>query len=120
MNVIRTVEEYERAGTSAIQLEDQVLPKRCGHMEGKQLIPCEEMAAKIRAAVHAKKSSDLVIIARTDARAVTGFDDAVQRAQAYVQAGADVIFFEAPLLANMVENGKTPLLTEKELEDIGY
>jgi 2-methylisocitrate lyase-like PEP mutase family enzyme len=105
-------------------------------MEGKQLIPKEEMAAKIRAAVHARNNKDTVIIARTDARAVNGFDDAVARARVYADAGADVIFFEAPetveemknitrliktpLLANMVEKGKTPFLTGKELEDLGY
>ncbi len=136
LNVIRTVQEYERGGVAAIQLEDQVFPKRCGHMEGKELIPMEEMVAKVRAAVHARKSEDLVIIARTDARAVNGFDDAVKRSLAYADAGADVIFFEAPqsveemrevaktistpLLANMVEKGKTPLLSKEELEELGY
>ena len=136
LNVIRTVQAYERAGVAAIQLEDQVMPKRCGHMEGKELISESEMVAKIRAAVYAKNCPDTVIIARTDARAVHGFAEAIQRAQAYVQAGADVIFFEAPasveemrevrrllsvpLLANMVENGKTPLLGLKELEQLGY
>lgn len=136
LNVIRTVQEYERGGVAAIQLEDQVFPKRCGHMEGKELIPMEEMVAKVRAAVHARKSEDLVIIARTDARAVNGFDDAVKRSLAYADAGADVIFFEAPqsveemrevaktistpLLANMVEKGKTPLLSKEELEALGY
>jgi methylisocitrate lyase len=136
LNVIRTVQEYERGGVAAIQLEDQVFPKRCGHMEGKELIPMEEMVAKVRAAVHARKSEGLVIIARTDARAVNGFDDAVKRSLAYADAGADVIFFEAPqsveemrevaktistpLLANMVEKGKTPLLSKEELEALGY
>lgn len=136
LNVVRTVQEYERAGIAAIQLEDQVFPKRCGHMEGKQLIPKEEMVAKVRAAVYARQSNDFVIIARTDARAVNGFEDAIERAQAYADAGADVIFFEAPqsveemknvaklikkpLFANMVEKGKTPFLTASELEEIGY
>lgn len=136
LNVVRTVQEYERAGIAAIQLEDQVFPKRCGHMEGKQLIPKEEMVAKVRAAVYARQSNDFVIIARTDARAVNGFEDAIARAQAYADAGADVIFFEAPqsveemknvaklikkpLFANMVEKGKTPFLTASELEEIGY
>ncbi len=136
LNVVRTVQEFERAGCAGIQLEDQVSPKRCGHMEGKELIPKDEMVAKIRAAVHARIFGDTVIIARTDARAVNSFNDAVERARAYVDAGADVIFFEAPqsvdemkniarlikkpLLANMVEGGKTPFLTGKELEDIGY
>lgn len=136
LNVIRTVSEYETAGASAIQLEDQLFPKRCGHMEGKQLIPQHEMVSKIKAAVHARKDPDFVIIARTDARAVEGFESALVRAKAYVDAGADVIFFEAPqsidemrnvaknitkpLLANMVEKGKTPLLTGKELSALGY
>lgn len=136
MNVIRTVQEYEKAGAAAIQLEDQVLPKRCGHMEGKQLISSDEMITKIRAAACARESEDLVIIARTDARAVNGFEDAIRRCQSYVEAGADVIFFEAPrsidemkavgklvkapLLANMVEHGKTPFLTGKELEEMGF
>jgi methylisocitrate lyase len=136
LNVVRTVREYEGAGVAAIQLEDQVMPKRCGHMEGKQLVPKEEMVAKVRAAVHARKDPDFVIIARTDARAVNGFDDAVERSLAYADAGADVIFFEAPqseaemaavarvvgkpLLANMVEHGKTPFLTGERLAAIGY
>lgn len=136
LNVIRTVQEYEQGGIAGIQLEDQVFPKRCGHMEGKQLIPMNEMVSKIKAAVYAKRDPDTVIIARTDARAVVNFEEAVKRSQAYVEAGADVIFFEAPqsveevkrvaeiikvpLLANMVENGKTPLFTVKELEEIGY
>jgi methylisocitrate lyase len=136
LNVVRAVQEFERAGCAGIQLEDQVFPKRCGHMEGKVLILKDEMTAKIRAAIHARRNKDTVIIARTDARAVNGFDDAAARAQAYSDAGADVIFFEAPesveemknivrlikapLLANMVEKGKTPFLTGKELEDLGY
>jgi methylisocitrate lyase len=136
LNVVRAVQEFERAGCAGIQLEDQVFPKRCGHMEGKELILKDEMTAKIRAAIHARRNKDTVIIARTDARAVNGFDDAAARAQAYSDAGADVIFFEAPesveemknivrlikapLLANMVEKGKTPFLTGKELEDLGY
>lgn len=136
LNVMRCVEEFESASVAAIQLEDQLMPKRCGHMDGKVLIPMEDMVAKIRAAVAARKDPDFVIIARTDARAVSGFDDAVRRAQAYVAAGADVIFFEAPqsaeevkavssalkvpLLSNMVEKGKTPLFSAKELQEIGY
>ncbi|MDR3529274.1 MAG: oxaloacetate decarboxylase [Rhodopila sp.] len=135
-NVMRTICEYEAAGVAAAQLEDQVLPKRCGHMEGKELITKAEMVAKVRAAVAARKNPDFVIIARTDARAVGGFDEALDRVEAYVEAGADVIFFEAPqsveemrgvatrvkkpLLANMVEKGKTPVLTGKELEALGY
>lgn len=136
LNVMRCVEEFESAGVAAIQLEDQLMPKRCGHMEGKVLIPMEDMVAKIRAAVAARKDPDFVIIARTDARAVYGFDEAVRRAQAYVEAGADVIFFEAPqsvdevktvasllkvpLLSNMVEKGKTPLFSAEELQEMGY
>lgn len=136
LNVVRTVSEYELAGVSAIQIEDQLIPKRCGHMEGKQLIPLEDMITKIKAAAYARKDPDFVIIARTDARAVEGFEQALYRAQAYADAGADVIFFEAPqskdemkrvaqtipkpLLANMVEKGKTPLMTGQELEDLGY
>lgn len=136
LNVVRTVQEYEKAGVAAIQLEDQVTPKRCGHMEGKEVIPMFEMVAKIKAAVYARKDPDFVIIARTDARAVLGFDEALKRAKAYVEAGADVIFFEAPqsreemeevakvikvpMLANMVEKGKTPLLDAGELAQMGY
>lgn len=136
MNVMRTVELYEQAGVAAIQLEDQVTPKRCGHMEGKEVISKDEMVAKIRAAVAARKDPDFCILARTDARAVLGFDEALDRALAYQEAGADIIFFEAPrtveemrtvgktlrvpLLANMVERGKTPLLTTQELFEIGY
>jgi methylisocitrate lyase len=136
LNVIRTVKEYERGGVDAIQLEDQILPKRCGHMEGKELISKEEMVSKVKAAAYARRSEDFIIIARTDARAVNGFDDAMERALAYREAGADIIFFEAPqsveemkkvaasiqapLLANMVESGKTPFLTSVELEELGY
>lgn len=136
LNVVRTIQEYERGGVAAIQLEDQVFPKRCGHMEGKEIIPMNEMVAKIKAAVYARQNPDTVIIARTDARAVVSYDEAVKRCIAYAEAGADVIFLEAPqseeevkkaaqlinapLLANMVENGKTPLFTTNELEELGY
>ncbi|MDR2076124.1 MAG: isocitrate lyase/PEP mutase family protein [Desulfovibrio sp.] len=136
LNVQRTVREYEAAGVAAIQLEDQVFPKRCGHMEGKEIIGRGEMAAKIRAAAQARSSADFSLIARTDARAVTGFQDALDRCRAYADAGADILFLEAPqsteeiyaaaeslgkpLLANMVEKGKTPLLPGKELERMGY
>ncbi|MHB8090719.1 MAG: isocitrate lyase/PEP mutase family protein [Syntrophales bacterium] len=136
LNVMRTVREFEKAGIAGLQLEDQVFPKRCGHMEGKQLIPQEEMAAKVRAAVYARQSEDFVIVARTDARAVTDLKDAIARAVAYAEAGADVLFVEAPqtiaemkeiarelklpLIANMVEKGKTPFLPAEELEQIGY
>ncbi|ASG67989.1 carboxyvinyl-carboxyphosphonate phosphorylmutase [Francisella halioticida] len=135
-NVIRTVQTYEKAGASAIQLEDQVLPKRCGHMTGKKVIERKDMEAKIRAAVDARKSEDTLIIARTDARAVIGFDDALERASAYAAAGADVIFLEAPesieemkivpkiinkpTLINLIDHGKTPFCTNKELEEMGY
>jgi methylisocitrate lyase len=136
LNVIRTVQEFETAGVAGLQLEDQVFPKRCGHMEGKQLIAKAEMTAKIKAAVDARRSEDFVIVARTDARAVTGLQDAIERAMAYAGAGADVLFVEAPqtaaemeeiaratklpLIANMVERGKTPFFTADELERIGY
>lgn len=136
LNVIRTVTEYELAGVAGIQLEDQVMPKRCGHMEGKQVISKEEMVAKIRAAVYARSNPDTVIIARTDAIAVNGYDDAIDRAVAYREAGADVIFVEAmqnqqqvenaeklvkaPLFANMVEHGKTPLDTADNLFKMGF
>lgn len=136
LNVIRTVSEYEAAGVSAIQLEDQLVPKRCGHMEGKQLVSKEDMVAKVRAAVYARKDPNTVIIARTDAIAVNGYEDAVDRAIAYKEAGADVIFVEAlqtkeqaenaaarigaPLMANMVEHGKTPLDTAKNLYTMGF
>jgi 2,3-dimethylmalate lyase len=136
LNVIRTVQEFETAGLAGLQLEDQVFPKRCGHMEGKQLIPKDEMTSKIKAAADARRSEDFVIVARTDARAVTGLKDAIARAMAYADAGADVLFVEAPqslaemeeivgglklpLIANMVEKGKTPFFTADELERIGY
>ncbi|HAI22159.1 MAG TPA: carboxyvinyl-carboxyphosphonate phosphorylmutase [Clostridiales bacterium UBA8153] len=136
VNVRRTIAEYERAGVAAIQLEDQLHPKRCGHMEGKEIIPAGEMVQKLRAAVDARKDPDFVIIARTDARALVGMDEAIRRARMYLDAGADVIFVEspqsreelakvakeikAPLLANMIEHGKTPLLSAAELQDLGY
>jgi len=136
VNVMRTVREYEKAGAAAIQLEDQVSPKKCGHMTGRQVIPKEEMVEKIKAAVAARKDPDFVIIARTDARTVLGIDEAVIRGKAYEEAGADVIFiespeslddmkkittsFKVPVLANMVEGGRTPLLDVEELAEIGY
>jgi methylisocitrate lyase len=135
-NVERTVREFERAGVAGLFIEDQVFPKRCGHMEGKQVIPTEEMVIKIKAAVDARTDCDLVIMARTDSFAVHGIEEAIARGNRYAEAGADIIFIEAPpavedmkricrevtapLLANMVEGGKTPLLTAKELEEIGY
>ena len=136
VNVMRTVRAFERAGVAAIHLEDQVAPKRCGHVAGKQVISLEEGVGKIRAAVEARTDPDFVIIARVDSRAVNGFEDAVRRGKAYLEAGADVIFPEAlesaeefaayaravpaPLFANMTEFGKSPLLSAGELERMGY
>jgi 2,3-dimethylmalate lyase len=137
INVRRTVHEYERAGVAAIHIEDQVWPKKCGHMEGKQVIPLDEMVQKIRAAVDARRDPDFVIIARTDANAVYGLEDALRRGQAYREAGADVIFIEAPrsleelraiaqtfpdvpLLYNWAESGKTPLLSLEEIHALGF
>ncbi len=136
LNVERTVRLFESAGAAGIHLEDQLFPKRCGHLSGKTLVEPAVMAAKIRAACAAKREQDFVIIARTDARGVTNFDDAVRRAKLYISAGADAIFPEAletleefarfakevpvPLLANMTEFGKGPLLTLNELSTLGY
>jgi len=136
LNVMRAVREFEAVGAAGVQLEDQVLPKKCGHLSGKALIQPDEMAKKIRAAVEARRSPDFVIIARTDAVGVTGFEDAVERARLYLEAGADVIFPEAlrseeefrefarrvkaPLLANMTEFGVSPLIPAKRLEEWGY
>jgi methylisocitrate lyase len=136
LNVERTVVELEAAGAAAIQLEDQQLPKRCGHLSGKTLVEPETMAAKLRAAVAAKADPSLVIVARTDARGVTNLGDAIERAKRYLDAGADWIFPEAlqtkeefeqfarvievPLVANMTEFGKSPLLTLEELAQLGY
>jgi methylisocitrate lyase len=135
-NVERTVVELERAGAAAIQLEDQELPKRCGHLSGKTLVSTEAMCAKLRAAVSARRNKSTVILARTDARGVENFDAAVERARQYIAAGADWIFPEAlatreefqafakavdvPLVANMTEFGKSPLLDFSELDEIGY
>ena len=138
LNVCRTVRLFERAGASAIQLEDQVTPKRCGHLEGKTLVSASEMQGKIRAALDARASSDTLLIARTDAVAVEGVEPALERAERYVEAGADVLFIEAlrsvdemkqalarfrdrvPLLANMVEGGKTPLQPAADLQALGF
>jgi len=136
LNVRRTIHEYERAGVAAIQLEDQVFPKKCGHLAGKQLIPKNEMVNKIKAALDARNDDDFLIIARTDAKAVDGLDAALDRAIAYQNAGADIIFVEAPesieemrlinqkidspTMANMVEGGRTPLLSTDELKSLGY
>jgi methylisocitrate lyase len=135
-NVARTIQELEAAGLAGCHVEDQEFPKRCGHLAGKTLIEADEMAAKIRAAVAARHDEDFLIIARTDARSVEGFDAAAKRARAYLEAGADAIFPEAlqtpeefgvfakevkaPLLANMTEFGKSPLLSHQELADLGY
>jgi 2-methylisocitrate lyase-like PEP mutase family enzyme len=138
LNVARTVREFERVGANAIQIEDQDFPKRCGHLEGKALIPAAEMCGKLRAALDARRARETLIIARTDAIAVEGFDRAVERAILYGEAGADMLFVEAPktrdelarmagalrgqapLMANMVEGGKTPPLSAAELEAIGF
>jgi 2-methylisocitrate lyase-like PEP mutase family enzyme len=135
LNVRRTVRAYERAGVAAIHIEDQEMPKRCGHLMGKQLVPVEEMQAKIRAAVDAREDRDFVLIARTDAIAVEGFEAALERAGRYREAGADVLFVEAPgpaelpliaprlkapLLYNMATSGKTPFLAKDEIERLGF
>lgn len=136
LSVMRTVELYEKAGVAAIQLEDQVAPKRCGHMLGREVISMEEMVGKIEAAKEARTDEDFLIIARTDARTNHGFEEALKRVKAYEAAGADIIFLEsletveemeilnkeikAPTLANMVEGGRTPLLTNENLEKLGY
>jgi methylisocitrate lyase len=135
-NVARTIHELERAGLAGCHIEDQQFPKRCGHLAGKSLIPINEMVEKIAAAVRARRDPDFFIMARTDARGVEDFASAVKRAEKYVEAGADGIFPEAlqntdefrefakmvevPLLANMTEFGKSPLLSLRELADIGY
>ncbi len=138
LNVQRTVRLFERAGASAMQLEDQTLPKRCGHLAGKTLVPAAEMRGKIRAALDARASEETLIIARTDAIAVEGIEAALDRAESYAEAGADVLFVEAPesaaqidaimarlrgkapLMANMVEGGRTPVMPADELQRLGY
>ena len=137
INVIRTVGAYEAAGAAGIHIEDQVAPKKCGHMEGKLVIPAAEMAAKIAAAIEARTDPDFVIIARTDARAVEGLDRALARARLYLDAGADALFIEAltseaeiakaarafpgvPLLFNWAEGGKTPPVSLARLQELGY
>jgi len=136
LNVERTVRGYEAAGAQAIQLEDQVFPKKCGHTLGRQVIPAEDMARKIRVAVESRASRDFLVIARTDARTAHGLDEALRRAELYGRAGADILFvespeseeemrricasFEQPCLANMVEGGRTPLLPRATLIEIGY
>ncbi|PCH69007.1 MAG: carboxyvinyl-carboxyphosphonate phosphorylmutase [Rhodobacteraceae bacterium] len=138
LNVMRTVRVFESSGAAAIQLEDQTLPKRCGHLSGKTLVSTGEMVGKIKAALDARRRDETLIIARTDGIAVEGFDAALDRARAYADAGADVLFIEAPqttqqmqaitrefggtipLMANMVEGGKTPQKTARELETLGF
>lgn len=136
LNVIRTVREFERAGVSGVQLEDQDWPKRCGHEMGRKLVSTEEMCGRVRAAADARVDPDLVIVARTDARTTLGINAAIDRAGRYVEAGADVVFVEspesademrritrevpAPALANIVEGGRTPNLPAAELQSIGY
>jgi 2-methylisocitrate lyase-like PEP mutase family enzyme len=138
LNVQRTVRVFERNGATALQLEDQMMPKRCGHLTGKALVPAGEMVGKIKAALDARASDETLIVARTDAIGVEGFEPALERADRYLEAGADVLFVEAPtsveemkrvvamaagrapLLANMVEGGSTPILTVDELSEIGF
>lgn len=136
VNVMRTVREYEKAGVAVIQLEDQVMPKKCGHMVGRQVISADEMVGKIKAAVDARHNPDFMIMARTDARTVYGIEEAISRGLAYKEAGADIIFIESPeseeemkqindsipglTLANMVEGGRTPMLKNDRLEQLGY
>jgi len=136
INVMRTVTEFEDAGVAAIHIEDQVMPKRCGHLAGKTLMDVDEMTKKLIAAVEARKDPDFMIIARTDARSVLGLEDAIERAKLYVEAGADMIFPEAlesldefetfakavkaPLMVNMTEFGKTPYISAADFERIGY
>jgi len=136
LNVEHTVRGYEAAGAHAIQLEDQEFPKKCGHTPGRRVIPMADMVAKIRVAVESRDSRDFLIIARTDARTNYGLDEALRRAEAYAKAGADILFVESPeseaemericrtlrlpLLANMVEGGKTPILSAARLQELGY
>lgn len=136
LNVVRTIQEFERAGVAGIQIEDQLQPKRCGHFDGTQVVSTGEMLERVTAAAEARQDSDLVIIARTDALATEGIDAAVERARAYAAAGADLVFVEAPtsveqlaripqempvpVVVNMVEGGRTPLLPLKSLNEMGY
>ena len=136
LNMRHTIRGYEAAGAAAIQLEDQEFPKKCGHTPGRRVIPMEDMVRKIRVAADSRESKDFLIIARTDARTSLGLDEALRRAEAYARAGADILFvespeseeemrrigksFDVPLVANMVERGRTPVLSQAELESIGY
>jgi 2-methylisocitrate lyase-like PEP mutase family enzyme len=136
LNLERTVRGYEAAGAAAIQLEDQVFPKRCGHTPGRRVIPLDDMVRKIKMTAATRASADFLIVARTDARTSLGLDEALRRGEAYARAGADILFIESPeseeemarigrhldvpLVANMVEGGRTPVLSKNELEEIGY
>jgi 2-methylisocitrate lyase-like PEP mutase family enzyme len=136
LNVMHTVRGYERAGACAIQLEDQEFPKKCGHMLGRRVVPAQQMVEKIRVAVESRTDPDFLIIARTDARTTLGLDEALRRAEMYARAGADLLFvespesvqemeticrhFDLPLVANMVEGGRTPVLSQTELQQLGY
>lgn len=136
INIVRTIRMMESVGVSAVHIEDQILPKKCGHLSGKRVVSVEDMVRKIRMAVEARKDADFLIIARTDSRAVEGLDQSIERAKQYLEVGADMIFTEAleskdefqkfakeihaPLLANMTEFGKSPLLSASELKEIGY
>lgn len=138
LNVMRTVRKLEASGARALQMEDQTAPKRCGHLKGKNIISCDEMCGKIRAAVDSRASAETLIFARTDALAVTGFDDAMERGEAYLEAGADALFIEAPadiaqmqriakqfssrspLIHNLVEGGNSPVTTTSQVNALGY
>ena len=136
LNVERTVRGYERAGAAAIQIEDQVFPKRCGHTPGRRVVPTEEMVRKLEVAAASRTSADFLLIARTDARTSHGLDEALRRAEAYAKAGADILFiespeteaemarigrhFDLPLLANMADGGRTPILPKQRLKELGY
>lgn len=136
VNVMRTVKEYEKAGVAVIQLEDQVMPKKCGHMIGRQIVGLDEMVGKIKAAVDARENPDFMIMARTDARTTQGIEAAIERGLAFKEAGADIVFIESPeskeemklinekipglTLANMVEGGRTPMFKNAELKELGY
>lgn len=136
VNIVRTIREYERLGAAAIQLEDQTMPKKCGHMLGREVIDAQDMVMKLKAAVAARTDPDFLIIARTDARTNYGIDEAIRRGKLYAEAGADIVFVEsvesveemrrvnreipARTIANMVETGRTPFLTARELQEVGY
>ncbi|PZN94996.1 MAG: carboxyvinyl-carboxyphosphonate phosphorylmutase [Hyphomicrobiales bacterium] len=136
LNINHTVRGYEAAGAAAIQLEDQEFPKKCGHTPGRRVVPLADAVARVKVAVEARNSKDFLIVARTDARTSLGLDEALRRGEAFLKAGADVLFiespesieemrqigraFDAPLLANMVEGGRTPILSKAELEELGY